>query len=662
MSKQRVSRKSLRRPTTFYGASEEIPPMPRQSMTQEDLPATTKAAAPIGAKKYKPKAHAKDRKEGKDSENDSKTRLGEKLKKRLSVKYTYQQPKTRTVGSAPPVPSLPSTHIPNQKQTPQTEDVRESLLEDIDENRVSQVSQVDADIDIINREWLQQPDFDAQAYIRTHLANASEDEVEHFKQALTDAMQSTNLQLEQSAFKNYADFIAISKEIGALETEVLELRELLGEWRSLPEAFGVENVESDLETTKKKRSSVADLAAVYRTQLQTLHSTVEGSLKHVPHAPGRHVVTTASKFVELNAATYRVAQSVEMVLLNDTLLIASKRRRQASGGREKLIADRAWSLSEINIQDLRDSIKVTNSIKVKHNKQSYVYMAESPSDKNVFLNAVKQVAEEYQAQMEQQQHNQEGDLSPNFIISPSIASIQSTNSPLRTPISSSNKHLQWMEDFIDELSVSVAVNDHHAAVEHVEQGRKMLRSTDDKSEREALQAQIAHQKGILVRNLLRVVDDFSRLREHVLVDVISLLHRLDEAGAGRDTYLNSRKELIKHRSRQMVFDGDVVNYVAELAVITFTIIKQSAEWFRAAFINTNKASGYGNWASEQIKTFAVMFRRQVYGSHLGKSIIERAIQVTHEQGQRILKEVQTSTDLCVILNKQMEEQVSPSLI
>lgn len=373
---------------------------------------------------------------------------------------------------------------------------------------------------------------------------------------------------------------------------MLELRELLGEWRSLPEAFGIEeNAESDLDRIKRNRSSVADLAVVYRTQLQTLHSTVEGSLKHVPHAPGRRVVTTASKFVELNAATYRVAQSVEIVLLNDTLLIASKRRRQASGGREKLIADRAWSFSEINIQDLRDSSKVKNAIKVKHNKQSYVYMAESPSDKSVLLSAVKRVAEEYQAQMKQQQQNQEGDLSPNFVISPSMASVGSTSSPMRTPISSSNKYLEWMEDFVDELSVSVALNDNYTAVEHFEKGRKLLRSTDNQTERETLQAQMTHHKTILVKNLLHVVEDSSRLRKHVMVDTISLLHRLGETGAGRDIFFNSQKELIKHRSRQMVFDGDVVNYVAELAVITFTIIKQSAEWFRAAFINTNKASG-----------------------------------------------------------------------
>lgn len=67
------------------------------------------------------------------------------------------------------------------------------------------------------------------------------------------------------------------------------------------------------------------------------------------------------------------------------------------------------------------------------------------------------------------------------------------------------------------------------------------------------------------------------------------------------------------------------------------------------------------WASEQIKSFAIMFRRQVYASNFDKKIIEKAIEITRHQGLKILRNVSTSTDLCIQLNKQIEEQVSPSL-
>ena len=604
MSKQRVARKSLRRPTTFYANNnDDVPPMPRKSIVQDDLPPSAIMAAG-GGKRYKPK----NQNAGNNDGDLRKSRLGEKLKKRLSVKYNYQQPSTYNASDAPPVPELPNDFQPdeheinNDGQYLKTGEVRESLLEDINEQRSS-------DLDIVNKDWLQQQDFDGEAYVRTHLANASPSEIAQFKQALNDSMTSANSKLEQNAFqklvnitfdiiiellivnnlKSYADFITISKEMDTIETEVMELRGLLNEWRNLPETFGIEdNGDNDLDKLKRNRSSVADLALVYKNQLQVLHNTVEGSLKFVPPLPGRHVVTTTSKFVELNAATYRIHQSVEIILLNDTLLIASKRRRQAGdGNKEKLIADRAWSFSEITVHDVKDSNNVKNAIKIKNNKQTFVYKAETNNDKLNFLNVIRTSIEEFKkVNME----NNESNSSPN-LVSPSMKSVgSSVNSPRRTP-NINNKYLQWLEDFIDELSVSVALNDNDKAVEQIEKGKKLLRSTNDDYQREVLQNQLSYHKKTLVKNLLNLIEDSNKTKKSNLINVVNLLYRLNETGIAREIFFESRKNLIKRRTRQMIFDGDVVNYVSELSTITFTIIKQSADLFRAAFSNTNKANG-----------------------------------------------------------------------
>lgn len=106
-----------------------------------------------------------------------------------------------------------------------------------------------------------------------------------------------------------------------------------------------------------------DLQTLYRTQLTTLWSTVEGSQKFLPLVPGRHLVCEASNFVELNAATYKVKQSVELFLLNDLLLVAGRRRRRGEGNgvdeknrdRGRLVAERCWMLSEVVVVDVKDS-------------------------------------------------------------------------------------------------------------------------------------------------------------------------------------------------------------------------------------------------------------------------------------------------------------------
>ena len=103
---------------------------------------------------------------------------------------------------------------------------------------------------------------------------------------------------------------------------------------------------------------------MYKAQLSNLWSTVEGSQKYIPLAPGRHTVFDTHNFVELNAATYKAKQSVSMFLLNDLLLIAGRRRTKTAangadqGGereRGRMVAERCWVLADLVVVDVKDS-------------------------------------------------------------------------------------------------------------------------------------------------------------------------------------------------------------------------------------------------------------------------------------------------------------------
>jgi hypothetical protein len=119
-----------------------------------------------------------------------------------------------------------------------------------------------------------------------------------------------------------------------------------------------------VERRRTQRNSVADLQSLYKTQLTQLWSTVEGSQKYLPVAPGRHLVFETHDFVELNAATYKAKQSVSMFLLNDLLLIAGRRRMKnavAVAGdtkereRGRMVAERCWILADLVVVDVKDS-------------------------------------------------------------------------------------------------------------------------------------------------------------------------------------------------------------------------------------------------------------------------------------------------------------------
>lgn len=102
------------------------------------------------------------------------------------------------------------------------------------------------------------------------------------------------------------------------------------------------------------RNSIADVNALYRVQLEALWGSVEGSQKFLPATPGRHIQAETTAFVSLHPATYRPRQAVHLFLLNDALLVATKKRTGMGSTKVKLVAEKCFALSEIAVIDLKD--------------------------------------------------------------------------------------------------------------------------------------------------------------------------------------------------------------------------------------------------------------------------------------------------------------------
>jgi exocyst complex component 8 len=164
--------------------------------------------------------------------------------------------------------------------------------------------------------------------------------------------------------------VLISKEITSLESEMLELKDLLSEYKSMPSVLHIPDptalASSSNSLSAYKRSSITDLRIMYLNQMQELHAHIEGAAKFAPVTPGRHVVAELEGVLSLNAATYKVVGRVRFVLLDDLVLVARRRRRNAgaegSGGggtvnEGKLVAEKCWPLSEMLVLDTKDSAR-----------------------------------------------------------------------------------------------------------------------------------------------------------------------------------------------------------------------------------------------------------------------------------------------------------------
>lgn len=213
----------------------------------------------------------------------------------------------------------------------------------------------------------------AFSVVKSHLTpgaaanpNAQLEDLRRLKNALSGLLIATQSNFQSNVIANYTEFIQVSKDIAALESEMLELKSVLEEWKTVPEGLAVEQSFDAAAPSQNggfahasgakvnRRNSLADLQALYRTQLETLWEAVEGAQRFLPMTPGRHVLGRHAGWIELNSATYRPRQQVILILLNDALLVAIEKRRQM-GGATRIVADRCFILNEIAVTDLRDT-------------------------------------------------------------------------------------------------------------------------------------------------------------------------------------------------------------------------------------------------------------------------------------------------------------------
>jgi hypothetical protein len=93
---------------------------------------------------------------------------------------------------------------------------------------------------------------------------------------------------------------------------------------------------------------------------------------------------------------------------------------------------------------------------------------------------------------------------------------------------------------------------------------------------------------------------------------IQRLLRLGLGDQARDIYLSARSTLIKHRLRQLQYNGDIVAYMIDYSEVFFRLIKNTSEWFGVSFHDASMASGFMKWIQKELQQFAKIFRKQIF--------------------------------------------------
>jgi hypothetical protein len=333
---------------------------------------------------------------------------------------------------------------------------------------------------------------------------------------------------------------------------------------------------SGLERGNSRRTSVANLEALWSSHLQELWRRVEGSQKYLPAIPGRHVVYESGRWVELNSATWKPRRKVHLILLNDHLLIAAEKKRaneSAKDPKEKqppvqLVALKCWPLQDVQIADLNMRVKPGaadpdasgNSINIRVGPESMTFATASKEvrEKLSLLSNFRKSSEDLRRKLEMETQQQESSQEANGLSSPFLKTVFMTDSvagslgskaDISVDIDGKTQSLRRVENEIDDLDIKIALQSFDEAVEWIERLRKVVKGIrGNATAHTILSTKLEDRASRLAAVLIRYLADshswLSATQKHV-----DWLVRLGYEDRAREAYLDARTQVIQKRIR-----------------------------------------------------------------------------------------------------------------
>ncbi|POR38804.1 Exocyst complex component EXO84 [Tolypocladium paradoxum] len=635
---------------------------PRQissPITQDDVLGGGAAAAPIEPVP-RPRLRAAPTAGGKTSDL---------VKQRYSTRFNNLP--TDFDSSAPPVPAVPS---------------------------VGQYEQMDrrpppsrAGAALVDIKALRDPGLVPDQFVSTVLGDATEDQIHEFEEALRKLKGRAATELQQNLMQNRTQFIKISKEAEKLKGEMRALRNLMAELKANTTALRAASMKNDEPATmpgraaaglskRDKRSSVADRSALWNSQMQALYKNVEGSQKFLPNAAGRHVVQNAGPWIELDNATYKSRRAMQIFLLNDHLLIASRKKRKVDapnadtrGPMIKLVADRCWSLLDIEVVDMPgtgDSSggrnKLADAIMVRGGGQeSFIYRTEKPEaseKKTLLLNVRKAVEELRKGLQSEMEANNKARETINYFASRDPGLLQKTElletlsdiKDMLIEVDGKQQNLRWVESQMDELDIDVALQRVEPSVARVEKLKGLARGLKSNVVAQdfinfKVEERSTRLAGIIVRELESTHSQQMKTKRNV-----SWLARLGFEDRAREAYLTARSGIIRKRARQCIFQGDLHLYIWQISFVYFTIIHNTVQCFQNCF-PPPMMSACVKWAKEAVEAFNVILARQLSSTERGGPVWTQCMERAREHAQK-LSEV--GLDFEKLVGRGLEEEAA----
>lgn len=539
-----------------------------------------------------------------------KTKVQDKIKKRLSAKISLP---SMPIQSAVPLPAnaLRTVNNANRLQIPRE-------MQDGGSPRPRAARPV------YDPAVFSEPNFDPEAYVKAMLATATPAELDDFFQALQDSKNNTKEVMQKNVFRNYREFIMISKEIGTLESDMTTIRGLLGELRGITTTMRKDvEVDEPVRAAGRRgaRNSIVDFHQLNKNHLKALWSQVEGAQKFLPAEEGRRIVRESGAWLELNAATWRPKNKVHIVLLNDHLLIAQQRPKPSGSG-QRLIAEHCYPLDDLKIREFDDAdMKTAISVRTVTSREKFVYKASSQDEKRNMMIAINREISELTANQQTLDDSSKRltgshDVSRDSQIKRISRRLSKIPTSQRLSISSPSGSelidLAVVQERMDALDQRIAHREFKESVRSILRGRTLVNQAAINDLAAELTSLRLDQRTETLSGLLcdELMDEASKPK--MVKEITGFLTALDRTDLASSTFLAARTKLLQKRVRGVLFDGDLSLYLSDLSLVTFTLLKTTTTIYQASF-PAAWMSGLISWSKERVLEFSKIVKNQLHG-------------------------------------------------
>lgn len=335
---------------------------------------------------------------------------------------------------------------------------------------------------------------------------------------------------------------------------------------------------------RSNRSSVANLESMWNVQLQTLWKTVEGSQKFLPMVPGRHIVLETGNWAELDSATWKPKRPVHIVLLNDHLLVAAKKRKRVNQSSPnhrgpaptKLIAEECWPLQDVDMIDLGANLGtgsareeaedrgITNAINVRVGSKPFTYRHDkrNSSAKSDLLATFRKTVEDLRRTLRTENETAGKNVESlgymnnrnSLLYSPKPDLNENTENSrdkpeVRIDVDGKQQNLRWVDSQVDELDIDIALQRFEEAVSNIDRLRKLARGLKGNAvAQDIINVKVDERAARLAGVLSRSLVDTHSFPVTTKTNV-TWLTRLGFEDQARESYLKARSDNISKRIR-----------------------------------------------------------------------------------------------------------------